>query len=166
MQAVILCGVQGAGKSTFCRDRFGDTHVRINLDMLRTRSRERILVEACIAARQRFVVDNTNLTADDRRRYLEPAAAAGFEVVGYVFHSSLEEALAVNQRRPERERVIVKNVIGTFRRLEPPRLGEGFDALFSVRRDGAGGFVVEPWSGDAAHAPAAASPAGTDAPSA
>ena len=37
MQVVILIGIQGSGKSTFCRKRFFDTHVRINLDMLRTR---------------------------------------------------------------------------------------------------------------------------------
>jgi predicted kinase len=28
MEAVILCGIQGTGKSTFCRERFFDTHRR------------------------------------------------------------------------------------------------------------------------------------------
>jgi len=37
MEAVIFVGLQAAGKSTFYRERFFDTHVRINLDMLRTR---------------------------------------------------------------------------------------------------------------------------------
>ena len=48
------------------------------LDMLRTRNREAILVRACIEARQRFVVDNTNPTQADRARYVVPARAAGF----------------------------------------------------------------------------------------
>ncbi|HWE94100.1 MAG TPA: hypothetical protein VG269_09070 [Tepidisphaeraceae bacterium] len=39
MEAVIFCGVQGSGKSTFFRERFFDTHLRLNLDMLRTRHR-------------------------------------------------------------------------------------------------------------------------------
>jgi tRNA(His) 5'-end guanylyltransferase len=34
MEAVILAGIQAAGKSTFCRERFFDSHVRINLDKL------------------------------------------------------------------------------------------------------------------------------------
>ena len=41
MEAVILIGIQGAGKSTFYKDRFFNTHVRINLDMLKTRHREK-----------------------------------------------------------------------------------------------------------------------------
>jgi predicted kinase len=44
MEAVILIGIQGSGKSTFCRERFFNTHIRINLDMLKTRHRERYLV--------------------------------------------------------------------------------------------------------------------------
>jgi hypothetical protein len=36
MEAIILIGIQGAAKSTFYRDRFFDTHVRINLDMLKS----------------------------------------------------------------------------------------------------------------------------------
>lgn len=40
MEAVILCGIQASGKSAFYSERFFHTHVRINLDMLRTRRRE------------------------------------------------------------------------------------------------------------------------------
>jgi hypothetical protein len=36
MHAILLIGLQASGKSTFFRERFSDTHVRINLDMLRT----------------------------------------------------------------------------------------------------------------------------------
>ena len=39
MQAVIFIGIQGSGKTTFYRDRFFNTHFRINLDMLKTRHR-------------------------------------------------------------------------------------------------------------------------------
>lgn len=69
MEAVVFCGVQGSGKSTFFVERFAHTHVRLNLDMLRTRSREDILLHACLAAQQPFVADNTNATRAQRQRY-------------------------------------------------------------------------------------------------
>jgi hypothetical protein len=34
---------------------------------------------------QRFVVDNTNITAAERARYILPSRAAGFRVIGYSF---------------------------------------------------------------------------------
>jgi len=38
MEVVVLCGVQGSGKTTLYRERFLDTHVRVSMDLLRTRS--------------------------------------------------------------------------------------------------------------------------------
>ena len=46
MEAVILCGVQGSGKTTLYRDRFLETHARISLDLLRTRAREAAFQQA------------------------------------------------------------------------------------------------------------------------
>src|SRR5437660_11219326 len=105
MQCVILCGVQGSGKSTFYRERFFDTHVRINLDMLRTRHRENLLVRACVAMKQPFVVDNTNATAADRGKYIALAKPAGFGVSGYYFESKIDDVLRRNEQRPEGRRV-------------------------------------------------------------
>jgi len=133
MEAVILIGIQGSGKSTFCRKNFFDTHVRINLDMLRTRHREALLLRACLEGKQKFVVDNTNITAADRSRYIVPAKAAGFSVVGYYFSSRLEEALMRNRQRTGKSRIPEKGVAGMYNRLELPRKEEGFDLLYYVR---------------------------------
>jgi predicted kinase len=78
MEAVIFIGIQGSGKSTFYRQRFFDTHVRLSLDMLKTRYRQRMLIEACVAARQRFVVDNTNVLAEERAEYIRLRMPADF----------------------------------------------------------------------------------------
>ena len=59
MEAVIFMGVQGSGKSSFYKERFFRTHVRINLDMLKTRHREGRFLRMCVETRQPFVVDNT-----------------------------------------------------------------------------------------------------------
>ncbi len=37
MEAVVFCGIQGSGKTSFYRERLLATHVRISLDLLRTR---------------------------------------------------------------------------------------------------------------------------------
>jgi predicted kinase len=144
VEAVIFVGIQGSGKSSFYRERFFRTHLRLNLDMLRTRHRERVLLHACLEAKQRFVVDNTNPRAVDRARYVEPARAAGFHVVGYYFQAALGEALARNAARPPTERVPTRGVVGTYKALEIPTLDEGFDALYYVALSREG-FAVQEW---------------------
>ncbi len=143
MQLVIFMGIQAAGKSTFFRERFVDTHTRINLDMLRTRHRERVLFEACLTAKQSVVVDNTNVSRSDRARYIGPARAAGFSVEGYYFRSVRSESVARNAAREHGARVPIRGLLGTAARLEIPKLTEGFDTLHYVRIGE--GFVVEPW---------------------
>ena len=143
-QLAILVGVQACGKSSFVRENFFDSHVRINLDMLRTRARESKLFAACLDAKQSLVVDNTNASAADRARYVEPARAAHFEVVGYYFSSSIKEALRRNAARSGKARVPDAAVKATHSRLEIPTLDEGFDALYYVKL-GNDGFVIEEW---------------------
>ena len=142
MEAVILVGVQGSGKTSFYLDRFFDTHVRISLDMLRTRNREKTLLTACLESKQRFVIDNTNPLATDRARYIGPARAAGFHVVAYFFETTLRDAIRRNNQRVENRKVPVAGVAGTFRKLQSPTLAEGFDALYTVTISADDKFVV------------------------
>lgn len=146
MTAIIFIGIPAAGKSTFCRQRFFDTHIRINLDMLKTRHREKLLLHAFIAAKQPFVIDNTNASAAERKRFITPAREAGFKVIGYYFSSRVQDALERNRQRQGRARIADKGVLGAAGRLELPSLAEGFDELWYVRMDGRGGFIVEEWN--------------------
>src|SRR3954470_12785361 len=144
MEAVILCGVQGSGKTTLYRDRFLETHVRISMDLVRTRAREAALLRTCLETGQRFVVDNTNPTPGERRRYLEPARAARFRVVGYLVEVEQVEALARNAERAGRARVPPTGLVGTARRLIRPALEEGFDELWHATAARDGGWRIEP----------------------
>jgi predicted kinase len=143
MEAVVFCGVQGSGKTTLYRDRFLETHVRVSMDLLRTRRREAALVQFCLETRQRFVVDNTNPTPTDRRRYVEPARAAGFRVLAYLVEVDDAEALARNAERPAKERVPPSGVVGTRRRLQRPTPEEGFDELWHATAALGGGWRIE-----------------------
>jgi predicted kinase len=144
MEAVILCGVQGAGKTTLYRDRFVETHVRVGMDLLRTRAREDAFMRLCLQERQPFVVDATNPTPADRRRYVEPARAAGFRVVGFLVEVTDVEALARNAARGGRRRVAAAALVGTGRRLLRPTPQEGFDELWHATAAPGGGWRIEP----------------------
>jgi predicted kinase len=146
MEAVIFVGIPASGKSTFYQQRFFGTHMRINLDMLKTRHREQLLIQACIAAKQRFVVDNTNVTREERACYITPAKTGGFRVVGYYFPSTLGASIQRNQERLPAGIVPVKGIAAKYHRLQVPTLDEGFDALHYVTITPAGEFLVEEWA--------------------
>lgn len=145
MQLVLFCGIQATGKSTFYQQRFFHSHVRISMDLLRTRHRERRLLELCLETQMRCVVDNTNPTRAERAAYVQAARSAGFEVTGYFFQSVAAEALVRNQQRPPERQVPDKGIRATRNRLELPSHAEGFDNLYFVRALGNQQFDVTDW---------------------
>lgn len=145
-EAVILIGIQASGKSTFWREQYRDTHVRINLDMLKTRKREEAFLEACYRTSQSFVVDQMNLTREIRARYIERAKASGFTVVGYCFKRDLKQSLLLNSARVGKARVPEVAIRGAMYKLELPSYSEGFDSLWFVTPGSlAEEFLVEAW---------------------
>lgn len=145
MEAVIFIGVQASGKTSFYRERFFSTLIRLSLDMLRARHREQSLLKACLAARQAFVIDNTNPLIAERAHCISPARAVGFRVIGYYYHSSIADALLRNSTRKGTARVPDKGIHGTHKRLQLPSVDEGFDELRYVRLTDTNEFIVEDW---------------------
>ncbi|MBX3081204.1 MAG: AAA family ATPase [Anaerolineae bacterium] len=144
MEVIVFIGIQGSGKTTFYQQQFFKTHLRLSLDMLKTRHRETILLRACIDSKTPFVVDNTNPTLIERSRYIQPARAAHFTVTGYYFVIESVEAVRHNAARQGKERVPDVAVYSTHARLEPPTLAEGFDQLYTVTHGENGLFIVAP----------------------
>jgi len=145
MDMVLFIGIQATGKSSFYLERFFRTHFRINLDMLKTRRREELLVGACIKGKIPFVVDKMNLTRAQRDAYIASAKAAGIKVRGFFFQSELASALQRNARRTPPERVPDAGLRSASATLQLPSRNEGFDQLSFVRMNGQGGFHVEEW---------------------
>jgi predicted kinase len=145
MQLVLFCGIQATGKSTFYQQRFFHSHVRLSLDLLRTRHREQRFLQVCLETQMRCVVDNTNPTRAERASYITPARAAGFEIVGYFFQSIAADALLRNRQRPVERQVPDKGIRGTRNRLEIPAPSEGFDKLYYVRVAGNQEFMLTEW---------------------
>jgi predicted kinase len=111
--------------------------------MLRTRYREKLLFEACLEAKQKFVLDNTNLTREEREKYIVRAKEFGFKIVGYYFQTKIEKAIERNNRRAGKAKIPEKGLRGAHKRLQIPDLEEGFDKLFYVLINDENQFVVE-----------------------
>ena len=142
--AVIMMGIQGSGKSTFYHTHLKEHFVHINLDSLKTRQRESLLISECIKNGSSFAVDNTNPTIADRQRYIPAAKQAGYKVIGYFMESKLQPCIARNEQRSGKEKVPTAAIAATSNKLQLPSCDEGFDELYFVKNDGKT-MTVEKW---------------------
>lgn len=140
----ILMGLQGSGKSTFYKMYLSDSFVRINLDTLKTRHQEKLLIEECLSNEANYAVDNTNPTRLDRERYISAAKKAGYRIVGYFLESKINDCMQRNALREGKARVPEKAIAATSNKLEIPSYNEGFDELYFVRNDGET-MTIEEW---------------------
>ncbi|MDR6563039.1 MULTISPECIES: ATP-binding protein [unclassified Arcicella] len=147
METVIFCGIQATGKTTFFKENFFKTHIRISLDLLKTRNKEQKFIDTCLATQQRYVVDNTNPTKVDRAKYISDAKANKFKVVGYYFQSKINDALNRNSQRLGKENIPEVGIKGTFNKLEIPTFDEGFDELYFVEIDD-NNFKIKEWENE------------------
>ena len=144
MELIIFIGLQAAGKSSFYREKFVDTHIRINLDMLKTRHREKILFDACLEAKQPVVIDNTNPRIEDRKRYILPAKEKGFKIIGYYFKSILKECQLRNSQR--NKSIPLVGLFATANKLQLPSYKEDFNKLYYVSINLNRTFIVKEWN--------------------
>jgi predicted kinase len=147
MEGIIFIGIQASGKSTFYQRFFYKTHVRISLDMLKTRNRESILLNACIEAKQPFVIDNTNPSIVERKKYIYKLRENGLKIKGYYFQSIIKDCLERNQLRKGKDNVPEVGIKGTYNKLELPSYDEGFDELFYVSMSH-NEFSVKEWKNE------------------
>jgi AAA domain len=143
VEAVVLCGIQGSGKSTLYVQRFFNTHVRISRDLLKTPHREARLLDLCVATKQPFAVDKVNATPDDRAPYVRAGRHAGFRTSAWFVDVQAPEAIARNARREERWKVPAEEILETKNGFVEPMLEEGFDEVWLAWADGDGAFRVE-----------------------
>ena len=72
MEALIFMGLQASGKSSFYKENFFNSHIRLSMDLLNTRNREKRFLELSIQTQAKIVVDKLillYLTASDTFHY-------------------------------------------------------------------------------------------------
>lgn len=145
MEAILFIGLPASGKSSFYKDRFFNSHMRISLDVLKTRSREMTLLDTCLESDQRVVIDNTSPTVAERERFIRRVRQTRkrYKLVGYYFQSKVDDCLVRNRERDLPVPDVA--IYAAAKKMERPSCEEGFDQLFYVRLDD-GRFVVEAWS--------------------
>ena len=144
MQLIIFTGVQASGKSTFYMLNLYHSHLRINLDMLKTRHRENMIFEAGLASKTKMVIDNTNPDQEARARYIQRAVDAGFEVIAYYFETDLDSTLKRNSLREGKAHIPEVGVRATYRKLQVPSQDEGFEQIFKIKIISHGEFSILP----------------------
>ncbi|MDE7415602.1 MAG: AAA family ATPase [Lachnospiraceae bacterium] len=139
----VMTGIQASGKSAFCKN-YLSAYDRINLDTLHTRNKENTAIDEALQAKRDMVIDNTNPTLEDRKKYIAKAKENGYTVIGYFMQSRIQDCIARNELREGKEKVPAKAIAATSKKLEMPSYGEGFDELYFVRITDTG-TVVEKW---------------------
>jgi predicted kinase len=123
----------GAGKSTFVRTHY-PAHVHVSKDNFPPGARDKqarqdAMVRAALGAGQSVVVDNTNVTVQDRAAIISVAREFGARIVGVYLEASVRDAIARNEGREGRARVPKVAIFTAAKRLVPPIREEGFDEL-------------------------------------
>lgn len=133
VEVILLCGLPGSGKSTWCLEQLQESHVVVSKDRMpgssRKQARQDREIRAAIAIGRPVVVDNTNLTRAARAPVIQIAVEFGVACRAVVLTTPLDVALARNAARTGDARVpdgIVRQMARTW---EPPSSEEG---LFEV----------------------------------
>jgi predicted kinase len=140
-----MIGLPGAGKSTFARGAFASCDY-VSKDAFPPSARDKqrrqdVALRASLAAGRSVVVDNTNVTPQDRASIIAIAREFGARVVGVYVEASTREAVARNEGRSGRAKVPKVAIFTCAKRLVPPVLEEGFDELRTVRVQADGSFA-------------------------
>lgn len=132
--AVVFVGIQASGKSTFYHEKLEPLGFRhISMDVLHNRRREEAWIRRCVANGQNFVIDNTNPTLADRRRYLDMLEGSGYAVQCYFFQSRVGDCLRRNRLRGMT--VPDKAITSTSNKLQLPTRAEGFQQIYFVKME-------------------------------
>lgn len=139
----LLIGIQASGKTTFAHQHLANC-TYVSLDQLHTRNKEQIALEKALKTGTSCVVDNTNPTREERKKYLNLAKANGYKTVGIYFRSAIAECTERNAKRTGKKQVPLKAILATAKRLEQPTYSEGFDKLYYVKIED-DDFAINKW---------------------
>ena len=138
MELIILIGLQASGKSTFYRTRSGETYEHISKDLLKSsknknkNQKQAERIEKAFLEQRSVIIDNTNVTVQDRQLLIDIGRRYDATIIGYYFEPDVAGSRTRNRQREGKAQVPEKAIFITENKLEPPSYDEGFDALYYV----------------------------------
>ena len=117
---IIMMGIQGSGKSTFCDLFLADGYDRVN-----TYDKAR----AAFDGGADVIFDAINSRHTERADCISVAKAAGYRVIGYCLDRDIEDCVASSK-------VARDEIYATFESFEMPDVDECYDELYRVENDG------------------------------
>lgn len=133
-ELIIMVGLPGSSKSTYQWEYYKDTHLRINLDQLTTRSREWAIFTTAVAYDTNIVIDNTNINKEKRAKYINYVKDKGYTIKCVWLTTPVS---ICKDRNASRDRVVPESAIDSFANsFEEPSLDEGFDEILCINNDG------------------------------
>jgi len=79
------------------------------------------------------VIDDTNVTREQRAPSIAEGQRQGARIVGYFFECSVRDCIARNRQREGHERIPEAGILASAKRLVRPSPEEGFDEIHTVR---------------------------------
>ena len=117
---IMMMGIQGSGKSTFCRLFLTDEYERVDtLDQ----------AISAICGGTDIIFDAINGSCTQRAACISAAKSAGCRVIGYYLDRAAEDCVASSK-------VPREQIYSALDAFEMPELDEGYDELYRVENDG------------------------------
>lgn len=139
-------GLQGAGKSSFCRKFFSRDHEVVSKEKMGKRKHKQLkqerLLRQLLSENKPVIVDNMNLTKENRRALINIAREFKVPVKLYYFPITIGESFERNEG-PNRHKVPAVAIYAAQTALEKPTIDEGFDSIYIVRMISPENFSIE-----------------------
>lgn len=141
MKVVVLIGMPGSGKSTFC-EKYA-SYVRINQDLLGDRYKCLELFRKSMKEGKSVIIDRCNINKLQRNIWTREAMKFGVKEVNAIYlHVSPEECIRrITERQDhptiknmtiDKMKEIVYNFVNTF---ENPEISEGFNKILIIKNE-------------------------------
>lgn len=137
MEMIVFAGLPGSGKSTYYKEHYFNTHLRISNDLLKTKNRTKRLLDFCKETEMSFVVDNTCTTKNVRKQFLDFCETIDGEVkkICIYFDTPVEVCIERNEKRKGPDKVPVAAIFHKLKEFEIPEIEEGFDEMIVIKTE-------------------------------
>lgn len=140
-EIIILVGVPGSGKSTYCKTKLYGTHVRINQDSLGSKDICVKAAKACLESGTNVVIDRCNINIAQRASWVKLAKQYNYDVKAVYLNTDTQlcedrvvarqHHETIHEKMPEdKKRQIVRDF---YKSLELPLHSEGFSEIMNIQ---------------------------------